>query len=117
MKKYRVNVNGTVYEVELEEITGAAAAPVAAAPATPASAPAAPAAPAGGEKVTAPMPGNILSVNVAAGDTVKRGQVLLILEAMKMENEIMAPCDGVIASVNTSKGSAVESGALLCVIQ
>ena len=117
MKKYRVNVNGTVYEVELEEITGAAAAPVAAAPAAPASAPAAPAAPAGGEKVTAPMPGNILSVNVAAGDTVKRGQVLLILEAMKMENEIMAPCDGVIASVNTSKGSAVESGALLCVIQ
>ena len=85
----------------------------------PAPAPAAPvaAAPAGGEKVTAPMPGNILSVNVAAGDTVKRGQVLLILEAMKMENEIMSPCDGVIASVNTSKGSAVESGALLCVIQ
>ena len=126
MKKYRVNVNGTVYEVELEEITGAAAAaPVAAAPvAAPAPAPApvaAPApvvaAPAAGEKVCAPMPGNILSVNVAAGDTVKRGQVLLILEAMKMENEIMAPCDGTIASVNTSKGSAVESGALLCVIQ
>lgn len=118
MKKYRVNVNGTVYEVELEEITGAAAAP--AAPAAPvAAAPAAPvaAAPAGGEKVTAPMPGNILSVNVAAGDTVKRGQVLMILEAMKMENEIMSPCDGVIASVNTQKGSAVESGALLCVIQ
>ena len=63
------------------------------------------------------MPGNILSVNVNVGDTVKRGQVLLILEAMKMENEIMAPCDGTIASVNTSKGSAVESGALLCVIQ
>ena len=122
MKKYRVNVNGTVYEVELEEITGAAAAPAAApvaAPAAAAPAPAAPvaAAPAGGEKVTAPMPGNILAVNVAAGDTVKRGQVLLILEAMKMENEIMAPCDGTIASVHTSKGSAVESGALLCVIQ
>lgn len=119
MKKYRVNVNGTVYEVELEEITGTAAAAPVAAPAAPAPAPAAPvaAAPAGGEKVTAPMPGNILSVNVAAGDTVKRGQVLLILEAMKMENEIMSPCDGVIASVNTSKGSAVESGALLCVIQ
>ena len=114
MKKYRVNVNGTVYEVEVEEITGAAAAAPAAAPA-----PAAPvaAAPAGGEKVTAPMPGNILSVNVAAGDAVKRGQVLMILEAMKMENEIMSPCDGVIASVNTSKGSTVESGALLCVIQ
>ena len=120
MKKYRVNVNGTVYEVELEEITGAAAAPVAAPAAAPA--PAAPAVPvaaasANGEKVCAPMPGNILAVNVAAGDTVKRGQVLLILEAMKMENEIMSPCDGVIASVNTSKGSAVESGALLCVIQ
>ena len=119
MKKYRVNVNGTVYEVELEEITGAAAAPAAAPAPAPAPAPAAPvaAAPVGGEKITAPMPGNILSVNVAVGDTVKRGQVLLILEAMKMENEIMSPCDGVIASVNTSKGSAVESGALLCVIQ
>ena len=118
MKKYRVNVNGTVYEVELEEITGAAAAAPVAAPAA-APAPAAPvaAAPTGGEKVTAPMPGNILSVNVTAGQSVKRGQVLLVLEAMKMENEIMAPCDGVIASVNTSKGSAVESGALLCVIQ
>ena len=116
MKKYRVNINGTVYEVELEEITGAAAAaPVAAAPAVPAAPVAA--APAGGEKVSAPMPGNILAVNVAAGDAVKRGQVLMILEAMKMENEIMAPCDGTIASVHTSKGSAVESGALLCVIQ
>ena len=91
-----------------------AAAP-AAAPA-PAPAPAA-AAPAGGEQVTSPMPGTILSINVAAGDTVKRGQVLMILEAMKMENEIMCPCDGKVASVNTSKGSAVESGTLLCVIQ
>ena len=121
MKKYRVNVNGAVYEVELEEITGAAAAPVAAAPAAvPApAAPAAPvaAAPAGGEKITSPMPGNILAVNVAAGDTVKRGQVLMILEAMKMENEIMSPCDGTIASVNTQKGATVESGTLLCVIQ
>ena len=112
MKKYRVTVNGTVYEIELEELTGAAPS----APAAPA-APAAAAAPAGGEQVTSPMPGTILAVNVAVGDTVKRGQVLMILEAMNMENEIMCPCDGKIASVNTSKGSSVESGTLLCVIQ
>ena len=119
MKKYRVNVNGTVYEVELEEMTGAPSAPAApaAAPAAPAAAPAAPAAPAaGGEKVTSPMPGTILSVNVAAGDAVKRGQVLMILEAMKMENEIMCPCDGTVASVSVTKGAAVESGTLLCTI-
>ena len=102
MKKYKVNVNGTVYEVEIEEMTGApAAAPVAAAPAAPAGA---------GERVAAPMPGNILSVNVAAGDTVKKGQVLMILEAMKMENEIVAPQDGTVASVNVNKGDTVNSG-------
>ena len=117
MKKYRVTVNGTAYEIELEELTGAAPAP-AAATAAPAPAPApAAAAPAGGEQVTSPMPGTILSINVAAGDAVKRGQVLMVLEAMKMENEIMCPCDGKVVSVNTSKGSAVESGTLLCVIQ
>ena len=113
MKKYRVNVNGTVYEVELEEITGAApAASVAATAAAPAPA----AAPAGGEKVCAPMPGNILAVNVSNGSTVKKGDVLMILEAMKMENEIMAPCDGTVTSVSVTKGAAVESGALLCTI-
>lgn len=112
MKKYRVNVNGTVYEVELEEMTGAPAAAPVAAPAP--SAAAAPAA--GSEKVTSPMPGTILSVNVAAGDAVKRGQVLMILEAMKMENEIMCPCDGTVASVSVTKGAAVESGTLLCTI-
>ena len=115
MKKYRVTVNGTAYEIELEELTGAA--PAAAPAAATAPAPAAAAAPAGGEQVTSPMPGTILSVNVAAGDSVKRGQVLMILEAMKMENEIMCPCDGKVVSVNTSKGSSVESGTLLCVIQ
>ena len=115
MKKYRVTVNGTAYEIELEELTGAA--PAAAPAAATAPAPAAAAAPAGGEQVTSPMPGTILSINVAAGDTVKRGQVLMVLEAMKMENEIMCPCDGKIASVNTSKGASVESGTLLCVIQ
>ena len=116
MKKYRVNVNGTVYEVELEEITGGAAAAPAAA-AAPVATPAAPAsAPAGGEQITSPMPGTILSVNVSAGDTVKKGQVLMILEAMKMENEIMSPCDGKVVSVSVAKGAAVESGTLLCVI-
>ena len=114
MKKYRVTVNGTAYEIELEELTGAA--PAAAPAAATAPAPAAAAAPAGGEQVTSPMPGTILSVNVAAGDAVKRGQVLMILEAMKMENEIMCPCDGKVVSVSVTKGAAVESGALLCVI-
>ena len=112
MKKYKVNVNGSVYEITLEVMDGApAAAPAAAAPAAPAAA-----APAGGEKVCSPMPGTILSVNVQNGSAVKKGDVLMVLEAMKMENEIMAPCDGTITSVNTSKGSSVESGTLLCVI-
>ena len=94
-------------------MTGApAAAPVAAAPAAPV-----PAASGVGESITSPMPGNILAVNVAAGDTVKKGQVLMILEAMKMENEIMAPCDGKVTAVAVTKGAAVESGALLCTIQ
>ena len=117
MKKYRVNVNGTTYEIEIEEITGAV--PAAAPAAAPAPAPAAPAAaaPAGGEKITSPMPGTILSVNVSNGAAVKKGDVLFILEVMKMENEIMAPCDGTVASISTSKGAAVESGTLLCVLQ
>ena len=110
MKKYRVNVNGTVFEVEIEEMTGAPAAPAAA------PAPASPAAPAGGEKITAPMPGTILAVNVANGSAVKKGDVLMILEAMKMENEIMAPCDGAVTSVAVTKGASVESGTLLCTI-
>ena len=113
MKKYKVNVNGTAYEVEIEEMTGApAAAPVAA----PAAAPA-PVASGAGESITSPMPGNILAVNVAAGDMVKKGQVLMILESMKMENEIMAPRDGKVTAVAVTKGAAVESGALLCTIQ
>ena len=120
MKKYRVNVNGTVYEVEVEDITGnaPAASPAPAAKAEPAPAPAAPAAPApaGGTKIESPMPGNILKVNVKQGDAVRKGDVLMILEAMKMENEIMAPCDGTVSGVNVSAGNAVESGALLCTI-
>ncbi len=112
MKKYKVNVNGTAYEVEIEEMTGAPAAAPVAAPAA-----AAPVAAGAGESITSPMPGNILAVNVAAGDMVKKGQVLMILEAMKMENEIMAPRDGKVTAVAVTKGAAVESGALLCTIQ
>ena len=118
MKKYRVIVNGTTYEIELEEITGAVPAPTpAAAPAAPAAPAPAPAAPAGGEQVCAPMPGTILSVAVTPGTSVKKGDVLVVLEAMKMENEIMAPRDGTVVSVSAIKGAAVESGALLCVLQ
>ena len=116
MKKYRVTVNGTVYEVELEELTGSAPVSAPAAPAA-APAPAASAAPAAGEQICAPMPGNIVNVQVKAGDTVTKGQVLLVLEAMKMENEIMAPRDGVIAGVHVNKGDSVDSGKLLISMQ
>ena len=127
MRKYLVNVNGTSYEVMVEEINGAIpAAPVVAAPAAPAapvvSAPAAPvAAPApvsaaAGETISSPMPGTILSVSVKQGDTVKKGQVLMVLEAMKMENEIVSPKNGVIVSVGVSAGASVNTGVALCVI-
>ena len=128
MRKFNVNVNGTLYEVEVDEIqAGAAAAPArkpipAAAPkatapkaAAPKAAPARPAAaPAGAETVKAPMPGNILEVRVKDGQAVQAGDVLFILEAMKMENEIMAPAAGTVSGVAVQKGSAVATGAVLC---
>jgi biotin carboxyl carrier protein len=129
MKKYKVTVNDNTYEVEVEEVGGApevksvqVAAPApkpAPAPApkpAPAPAPApekkasAPAPSGGSDDVIAPMPGTVLSVNVAEGDKVKKGQVLLIFEAMKMENEIVAPREGTVAKVLVSKGAALESG-------
>ena len=118
MKNYKVNVNGTEYKVSIELISETEAAAPVAAPA-PAAAPAAPAAtaPAGGEKVNAPMPGTILSVNVKVGDAVKKGDVLVILEAMKMENEIMAPVDGTVTFVGVNQGATVESGSAICVIE
>ena len=124
MKKYNVNVNGTNYEIAVELISEseAKAAPAPAPAAAPVQAPAPAAAPAPvangeGEKVEAPMPGNILDVKVAVGDSVKKGQVLMILEAMKMENEIMAGVDGVITSVGVTKGAVVDAGTVLCTIK
>ena len=118
MKRYNITVNGKAYDVAVEELDAGAAAPVAApvacAPA-PASEPAA-APVADGTKVTAPMPGTILDIKVAVGDTVAAGQAICVLEAMKMENDVNAPCAGKVLSINTTKGSAVETGAVLAVI-
>lgn len=123
MKNYRITVNGTAYDVAVEEL-GAGAAPVAAAaPAAPvaaaAPAPAAPAAPAtaaGSIEVAAPMPGKILNVKAGVGTAVKKGDVILILEAMKMENDVVAPEDGTVASINVSAGDAVEAGDVLATL-
>ena len=117
MKKYKVNVNGTMYEVEIELMSEAEAKTSTAPAAAPVAAPAAPVAAGEGEKIESPMPGTILAVNVNNGDVVKKGQVLMILEAMKMENEIMAGCDGTVTSVAVTKGQSVETGALLCTIK
>ena len=130
--KYKVTLNGRTYEVEVEAAEAmllseyeaiapapAAAAPVAAPVAAPAAAPAAAAAPAvtgAGEAVNAPMPGTILKVNVSQGQAVKEGDVLCVLEAMKMENEIMAPKAGTVTQVVVAKGSSVNTGDALVVI-
>ena len=121
MKKYNITVNGTTYEVVVEE-AGAVSAPVYAAPAAPTAAPVAAPAPkaapaaAGANSVTAPMPGTILAVKVTAGQSVKKGDVICVLEAMKMENDIPAPCDGVVASINVQKGASVASGDVIATL-
>lgn len=121
MKTYTITVNGNVYDVTVEEGNSVAAAP-AAAPKTAAAKKAAPAPKAanvgtqGGVKVNAPMPGKILGVKVSAGQAVKKGEVLIVLEAMKMENEIVAPSDGTVASINASVGEQVEAGAVLATL-
>lgn len=132
--KYKVTLNNRVYEVEVEqgeamlideyELKAPAAAAPAAAPAPVAAAPAAPAAPAAapaaglaaGEVVKSPMPGNVLKINVQQGQKVNEGDVLIVLEAMKMENDIVAPKTGTIAQIVVSKGTVVETGAPLIVI-
>ena len=111
--KYQVSLNGKQFEVEVEK-GSVSAVPTGAAPA-PAPAAAAPAAaPAGGETVAAPMPGTILDIRCTAGQAVKSGDVLFILEAMKMENEICAPHDGTVGTVCVQKGASVQTGAALC---
>ncbi len=119
MKRFNITVNGKAYDVAVEEV-GADSAPAAATPAqtaAPAAAPVPAAAPAGGTAVKAPMPGNILEVKVNPGDTVAEGQVLMVLEAMKMENDIVAPKAGTVASVNVKKGDSVNRDDLLASIQ
>lgn len=115
MKRYTITVNGTAYDVTVDEANGAAPAPVAAPAAAPAPAPKAAPAPAaqGAIKVEAPMPGTILDVKVSNGASVNAGDVLCILEAMKMENEIVAPQAGTVASVSVAKGDSVEAGQVI----
>ena len=119
MKKYNVIVNGVAYEIELEvaDASSVSAAPKAAPAPAAAPGPAAKTGTGAGQAIECPMPGTILSVNVQTGDSVKKGQLLMVLEAMKMENEILAPCDGRVTGVNVTKGSTVESGITLCTIQ
>lgn len=120
MKNYRITVNGTAYDVVVEELEegAVAAAPVASAPAAKPAAKPAPKkkASAGGQgsvKISSPMPGKILAVKAAAGVAVSKGDVIVVLEAMKMENEIVAPQDGTIATIDVSEGASVEAGDLL----
>jgi biotin carboxyl carrier protein len=128
--KYIVTLNGKNYEIEVVEgkavvngVSDAPAAPAQPAAPAPAAAPVQPAKPAPaavsgeGEPVKSPMPGTILDVRVKAGDQVKAGQIMFILEAMKMENEITAPRDGVITAVSAAKGAAVETGAVIALIK
>lgn len=117
MKNYRITVNGNVYDVAVEETGSVASAPVVAAtPVTPVAAPVAPVAvpaasgSAGSVTIASPMPGKILSVRASQGQAVKTGDVIMVLEAMKMENEIVAPQDGTVASINATEGSSVEAG-------
>lgn len=114
MKIYKIKVNGKVYEVELESVTESNAK-IEAPKAIPVSAPA-PSAPSEGTKIVSPMQGTIIKLNVAVGTSVKRGSVLAILEAMKLENEIQSPIDGVVKQILIAKGENVDANKLLFVV-
>lgn len=123
MKNYKITVNGNVYDVTVEETGSRASASAAFTPAAPApkAAPAPAAAPVsagtqGDVKISAPMPGKVLSIKVSAGEKVTKGQIIMILEAMKMENEIVASQDGTVASIDVNEGASVEAGAVLATL-
>lgn len=116
MKNLRITVNGVAYDVQVEELGADAVAAAPAAAPAPAKAAPAPKTVGAGEKVAAPMPGTIVSVNVSDGQAVKKGDVLVVLEAMKMENEIKAPKDGTITGISVNKGESVDTGATLVTI-
>lgn len=122
MKNYTITVNGNVYDVTVEEGTGSVSAPVAAAPkaapAAPKAAPAAPAASAGAGavKVEAGAAGKVFKIEKAAGDAVKKGDAVVIIEAMKMEIPVVAPQDGTVASIDCTVGQAIEAGAVLATL-
>lgn len=121
MKNYRITVNGNVYDVTVEETGSSASAPVQAPHAAPKAAPAPAAAPVasgaeGSVKISAPMPGKVLSIKTSVGTKVTKGQVIMVLEAMKMENEIVAPEDGTVAGINVNEGASVEAGAVLATL-
>ncbi len=118
MKRYNITVNGTAYDVTVEE-TDASAAPVATATPAPKKAAAPKAAPAGAQgsvKIEAPMPGTVMDVKLKVGDKVENGTAIVVIEAMKMENEIPATCAGTIASINVNKGDSVNTGTLIATI-
>lgn len=131
MKKFNIRVNGKAYEVEVEEVGSSSSAPSQRPVSKPAppkqtapkaqprkpAAPAPKAVPSGAETINAPMPGTVVDIKVSEGDTVSEGDVLLLLEAMKMENEIMAPRAGKVTAINTSKGASVSAGEVLISIE
>ncbi len=118
MRKFNITVNGKTYEVDVEEVGGVASAPVSAPVSTPVSAPAPVSAPkstpvSGACQVTSPMPGTVVAIKVNVGDTVNEGDLVAVLEAMKMENEIFAPQGGKVVGVSASAGDSVNSGDVL----